>query len=450
MSRGYAELLHSAVAASGVTGASFAYWDGETLHQAVSGLRNSETADPVTNDTVMHIGSITKVLNAVLLMQLVDEGRLTLDAPVGTYLPELRLRDANALEQITCKMLLNHTSGIDCDILRDHGPDQERIVDAVTRCADLAQLHTPGKGPSYCNIATVIAGYLTQRLRQDSWYSLVKKRIYEPLGMHDAVADMSDLPRFRLGIGHITDPITGTRVQTANAFYAPSFAPCGTTLMMSAANLVTFARMLMNNGLGANGVRVLSVGAVAMMAEPTVKIVEPAGWQWGLGWMILPCGILHHSGGGPGIYSSVYCHQPTGRVLALLTNCDLWEALKPAIIDPILESWTEVRISDPTRTDEKYDPKPYEGTYENQLTRVEVFSDAGGLALRYRLKVALSDQESVSESPPIVLRPLGEHRFSAAAWLPGMPATTFRFLDCDRQGQMRTLAFMFRLLRRSS
>src|SRR5687767_4505248 len=70
----YVRRLDAALVEHRMTGASFAYWDGATLHTATAGLRNSVTRDPVTADTVMHIGSITKVLNTVLLMQLVDDG----------------------------------------------------------------------------------------------------------------------------------------------------------------------------------------------------------------------------------------------------------------------------------------------------------------------------------------------------------------------------------------
>jgi hypothetical protein len=68
------ERLESALASSGVSDASFALWDCEALHTAVAGVRNSVIRDPVTVDTLMHIGSITKIVNATLVMQLVDDG----------------------------------------------------------------------------------------------------------------------------------------------------------------------------------------------------------------------------------------------------------------------------------------------------------------------------------------------------------------------------------------
>lgn len=78
----YQEHLSRLVADLGLTGASFAYWDGEISHLAAAGPRNSLTGDPVTTDTVMHIGSITKITNTVPMLQLVDDGLVKLDDPV--------------------------------------------------------------------------------------------------------------------------------------------------------------------------------------------------------------------------------------------------------------------------------------------------------------------------------------------------------------------------------
>src|SRR5437879_9156706 len=108
----YVEQLQTLTKQLKITGASLAYWDGAELHLATTGLRNSVTGDPVTTDTLMHIGSIMKVFNAVLFMQLVDDGFVELDDLVIKHLPQFQLKDRDALSKLTCRMLLNHTSGI--------------------------------------------------------------------------------------------------------------------------------------------------------------------------------------------------------------------------------------------------------------------------------------------------------------------------------------------------
>jgi CubicO group peptidase (beta-lactamase class C family) len=445
----YAGQLESAVSEAGVTGASFAYWDGGALHTAVAGWRNSVTRDPVTPDTAMHIGSITKLLNAVMFMQLVDDGLVAPTDPVAKHLPELRLLDMKALERITCAMLINHTSGIDCDILPDHGPDEERIVDAIARCANLPQLHPPGEQTSYCNVATVIAGYLAQQQRKTSWYSLIKGRIYEPLEMRHAIADLTDLPRFRNSIGDLTDLVTGQLKQTTRPFLPLSFAPCGTTLMMSAADLVTFARALVCAGVGPNGSRILSSRSAALMKVSTASIDAPRGLRWGLGWLVHPNGVLSHSGGGPGIYSILYADPASGRALALLTNCDKWEALNATVIDPILQTWGVLPETSAIAGDTSFDPANYAGIFENNIYRAEVFSDGDALNLRMRVKTAVYDNARAGGYPAVSLISTGEHGFEANGMLPGFSKTEVRFVGPLTDGRFKYLAFMFRLLART-
>lgn len=444
----YAQQLEAARVATGVTGASFAYWDGATLHTAVSGMRNSVTKDPVTLDTVMHVGSITKVINAVLMMQLVDDRIVALADPVVKHLPELRLHDMRALKQITCGMLLNHTSGINGEWLPEYGPDRERIVDAVNRCADLDQLYAPGEATSYCNVATVIAGYLAERLRDKSWYTLVKARIHEPLGMHHALVDPLEVPRFRASIGDLTDVATGKLVQTTRPFLAPSFAPAGSTQMTTAADLVVFARAMINGGVGMNGTRILSAASAKLMMEPTAEFVSIGGssLKVGLGWMVSPGGVLGHGGGGPGVRSQLYAHPASGRALALLTNCDKGEALKRAFIEPILESWTGIKRSRPRRLKGAVDPGSYVGTYENNADRYIVAAREGGLILRILDKLSTFDNSN-QQRPATALYPVGDDSFEGASAAGAEIA--IRFVRPDARGQMRFLASGDRLLARS-
>lgn len=439
----YAQQLESALASTGVTGASFAYWDGTALHAAVAGLRNSVTGDPVTIDTIMHIGSITKVFNAVLMMQLVDDGKIALDDPVTKHLPGLRLRDTEALKRITCAMLVNHTSGINCSMLPDHGPDQERIEDAIARCADLGQLHAPGEATSYCNMGTVIAGYLTQTLRGESWFVLIKNRIFERLGMYHALADLTDLPRFRCSVGDLTDRESGKLVQTTRPYLPLSFAPAGTTVMMSATDLVTFGRAMINGGVGPNGVRILSEASARRMAEPTTALVLPADWHIGLGWMITPGGVLNHRGGGPGVNSELFAHPSSGRVMALLRNCDKGDTLDPVITRPILESWTGVKISSPRkRLGVRVEPKLYEGVYELNPFRADVFQQNGVLSLRFSVGARIYDNLALTnEAPALPLHPLGDHAFEVTGMMFEATEAEVRFVP-GPDGRMEFFAPM--------
>lgn len=446
----YSRRLEAARAAAHVTGASFAYWDGKTLHTAVAGVRNSVTGDPVTVDTLMHVGSITKLSTAVLVMKLVDEGKIGLDDPVIKHLPDFRIRDTQSLKHITCAMLLNHTSGIDGEWLPEYGPDRERIVDAVERCAELDQLFDPGTETSYNNIAFVVAGYLAQKLRDESWYTLVKTRIYEPLGMQHSLVDPLYVPRFRVSVGDLTDDATDKMVQTTRPFLAPSFAPAGSTQMTTASDLVTLAKALIGGGVGANGVRVLSAASATRMLEATAEFVTvgPSSEKVGFGWMISPGGVVGHGGGGPGVMSQVYAHPASGRVAVLLTNCDKGDALISAFLDPIVASWTGIKAPEELHRIPSVDLAPYPGTYENNADRYIILARDGSLALRTVDKISTYDNSN-QQMPDIVLEPVGNDTFRRATPAPGAPAMMMRFVRPRADGKMRFLANEDRLLKRA-
>jgi CubicO group peptidase (beta-lactamase class C family) len=390
-------------------------------------------------------------MNAALVMQLVDEGKIALEDPVLKHVPDLRTRDMAALRRISCAMLLNHTSGINCEWLREYGPDQERIEDSIARCAGVGQLFAPGEETSYCNMGSVIAGYLVQKARGKSWYTLMKTHLYEPLGLQHALVDVLEVPRFRASVGDLTDATTGKLVQTTRPFLAPSFAPAGSTQMMSAADLVTFARALLDGGVGSNGKRVLSAASASRMTRPTAEFV-PIGHEVtkvGLGWMI-ELGVLSHGGGGPGVSSQLYADPKSGRVAALLTNCDRGDALHAEFLEPLVRSWTGLKSETLQRISAPLDSKPYVGTYESNADRYVIVPHEGALGMRTEDLIDTYDNSPGEEATLTTLYPVGNDTFQGVPDASGRPGRTVRFVRPDARGKMRFLASWDRLLVRVS
>ncbi|HEV2369057.1 MAG TPA: serine hydrolase domain-containing protein, partial [Acidimicrobiales bacterium] len=100
----------------GVVGAVVAVRQGDTVVEAASGLTNRRTGVEVTTDTLFQIGSISKVYTAALVLQLVDEGLVDLDATVQRYLPDFVTAQPPEAAGVTVRHLLTHTSGIDGDV----------------------------------------------------------------------------------------------------------------------------------------------------------------------------------------------------------------------------------------------------------------------------------------------------------------------------------------------
>jgi CubicO group peptidase (beta-lactamase class C family) len=433
--------LAESIAKHKVVGASAAVFRNGTLETGAAGLINVDTGVEMTRDTVMHIGSITKVFTATLVMQLVDEGLVDLDAPVKRYLSDFKVADPDATERITVKMLLNHTSGIDGLLLPGYGPDQERIVDAIARFSKLPQLFPPGTGVSYSNAAPTIAGYLAQRVTGKSWYDLMKERIYQRIGMDHAVALPEDALLYRASVGHYLDTSSGKSVRTSQMYLPFSFSPAGVTPMMSATDLVTFGRAHLKDGLAPNGTRLLSeASARRMRAETSMSLL---GVGFGLAWNLYPNGIVNHGGGGPGIIGELFVHPPSQTAIAVLTNSAHGQAVIEEISEPILQEAAHLSAADlnpgnlmkglsQQATDAPVDPAPYVGQYESIATIVRVVKHGNGLAQQMQNKFKYYETMSLEPGPLVPLRPIGGARFAAGGGV-------LWFFDPDANGKMRLI-----------
>src|SRR6185437_12661017 len=127
--------------------------DGEPdeVIEVAYGYANWPAKVEATTDTLFQIGSMSKVWTATLAMQLVDEGKLDLDAPVAEVLPELRLADPEVAKTVSMRHLLNHTSGIDGDVFTDTGRGDDCVEKYVALLAEQKQNHPLGVTWSYCN-----------------------------------------------------------------------------------------------------------------------------------------------------------------------------------------------------------------------------------------------------------------------------------------------------------
>jgi CubicO group peptidase (beta-lactamase class C family) len=431
-----------------VPGASAALFSGRKSEVAAAGVTNVTTGVGVTPETVMHIGSITKVLNATLVMQLVDEGRVELAAPLKRYLADFHLADRAATESITVEMLLNHTCGIDGEYFPDLGPDAERIADVIPRIARQGQIHAPGAEFSYCNSGAVLAGYLAQRLLGKTWYTLIEERVFKPLDMQHSVVKPADAVLHRASVGHFLGK-NGINTRSSFAFLNPSFASAGATAMLSAKDLATFALAHVNDGVGPNGHRLLSASSARQMRRQTATWRGVGGVGFGLGWMTLDKGILGHNGGGPGIVSWLYADPTTKTVAAVLTNAAHGLSVVNDTLAPLYdEAGATAFGADAAElarqaADRPVDPQAYVGHYDSVAFAYRVIPHENGIAVQTRLKIRYYDTDTLEESPPVPLLPIRDGHFFVTR------GGFFTFLNPGADGRMQHLATGFRLHKRS-
>ncbi|WP_344517359.1 serine hydrolase domain-containing protein [Nocardia seriolae] len=101
--------------------------NGREIHANV-GVTSTENPVPITEHTVFAIGSTSKTFTTTALMRLVADGQVDLDAPVRTYVPELKLADEQHAAAITVRQLLNHTAGLEWNLINNTGDGEDGLV----------------------------------------------------------------------------------------------------------------------------------------------------------------------------------------------------------------------------------------------------------------------------------------------------------------------------------
>lgn len=419
-----------------VPGVSAAFYADGQIVLASSGITNVSTGIAATQDTLMHIGSITKLFTTTLVMQLVDDGKVALDRPVVEFMPEFHVGDSEATRTITVGELLNHTSGIDANLLPDIGHDKETIENTVARMRSAPQLHAPERARSYCNAGMVIAGYLCQQLRGKSWYDLIKERIFAPLAMQQAVVLPEDAVLYRLSVGHFLNPATKAPVRTPLAYLPIGYAPAGSTAMMTASDLMTFGRMHMAKGVGPNGTRIFSEANALRMREPFGHVMGPQAFDCTIGWQRSPGGLLHHSGGGPGIVSMLVTHPASQTAIVVLTNADYGVSVLADLVKPFLKTRLGLDTFAPAPkalANQTIDPAPYVGIYENSSVVHEIAAKDGRLTWTAYGRASYDRGVRTERLPTKELAAAGDGRFLTS------DTTFIKFVDPDSSGKSRYL-----------
>jgi CubicO group peptidase (beta-lactamase class C family) len=302
-----------------VTGAVLGIWaDGEEI-AASFGVLSTATRVPVTTDSLFQLGSITKVWTATMIMQLIEEGRLSINAPIAHVLPSVRLTVGDVGAEVTIRHLLSHTSGIDGDILVDTGRGDDCVERYVAELAKAASVFPAGTAFSYCNSGFILLGRIIETLDGRSWDESLREQLTGPLGLTETVTLPEEAILHRAAVGHHED---GDPVP----FWSlPRSTGPASGVVASARDLLRFARLHLDDGRTPSGKRLLDPDSARAMRLPHAAVPDFAdpGAAMGLGWLLGRWGdrtIVGHDGGTVG--QSAYLRiDPEARLAAcLLTN----------------------------------------------------------------------------------------------------------------------------------
>ena len=322
--------------------------DGEIVTTA-AGILNRNTGVEADEDSVFQIGSITKTWTASLIMQLVDEGLLDLDAPVRDVVPAFAIADDAAASAITPRQLLSHVSGFEGDLFNDTGVGDDAVEKYLATIADAPQLFAPGERFSYNNAAFVVLGRIVEVLRGTSYDQALRAHLAAPLGLTHVATSAAEAIMFRAALGHIPAEDSDEPVPAPVWSLVRSNAPAGSMLAMTARDLATYARMHLDGGVASDGTRVLSAEGVRAMQERQVELPELGlmGDAWGLGWEIFDWDggpVIGHDGGTIGQNAFLRMVPSKGVAVVVLTNGGQTVDLYHAIVSKVLAALADVTV----------------------------------------------------------------------------------------------------------
>lgn len=301
---------------SGVVGSIATLDDGTTTAVMTSGVPNRTNGDSIGKNDRVRIGSVTKTFTASLVLQLVAEGKVDLDAPIEQYLPGLLHgsdMDGSDMDgsgtdgsAITVRQLLQHRSGLP-EFAGEPGADEwiaaneDRTLTpsaAVAIALGKPAQFVPGTSLVYTNTNYIVLGMLVESVTGRSYADELQSRILDPLDLEDTYLPAAGERDIRGD--HLTgyQDLDGGLTDVSRT--EPSIPWSAGAMVSTGTDLNTFWRALLDG-------QVVPAEQLAEMTTPQVATTEAEGLGYGMGVGAteLPCGVTYtgHSGGIYGYYT---------------------------------------------------------------------------------------------------------------------------------------------------
>lgn len=285
--------------------------DGKVLLENVWGKADRAKGTPITRDTRFRMGSMNKMFTAVAALQLVAQGKLSLDGTVGQYLPDYPNKEIAA--KVTIRHLLTHSGGTG-DFF---GPDFEKHrltllknnADYVTFFGARAPLFTPGSERRYSNYGMILLGHIVQTVSGEDYYAYIDRHIFAPAGMTRS----GSLPENET----VPDRATGYMRQkggwVSNIDRLPWRASAAGGGYSTLEDMLKFARALESGKLLTK----------TLLAQATTAQIQENWYGFGFGVGGEDAARWYgHNGGSPGVNGDLRVYPKLGRVVVAFSNLD--------------------------------------------------------------------------------------------------------------------------------
>lgn len=272
---------------------------------------------PVTPQTPFFTGSTGKSITALAIMQLVEADKITLDAPVQTYLPWFRVADIKASEVITVRQLLNMLSGIPKSIgqeqIANFDLSDSAIENNVRALAKVELIAPPGEHFEYSNANYVTLGMIIQEVTGQSYEAYIQEHIFQPLDMQNSFTSKTEAGQDGLAAGY--QKWFGIPVASPNLPFSRGSLPAG-QLILSAEDFGHYLIAQLNDG-NYQGVSLLSPSGIAEMHQP------PVNTTYGMGWEVQhfqDVEVIAHDGAVPGYTTVMFLVPEKNLAIAMVMN----------------------------------------------------------------------------------------------------------------------------------
>jgi CubicO group peptidase (beta-lactamase class C family) len=408
-------LFIEAVDRSGALGAQLSIIKAQDQVHFAAGLAHAQRNIPMTPETLLKIGSISKVFNAMLVMSLFEEGQLDINTPVLQYLPEFAVSSGEATKTLTMRQLVSMSSGLDNGPYAYFGGGDDALALYVASLVALPQHFKPGRYFGYSNAGVCIAGLAASRVAGKCWERLLRERILEPGALARSAVLEADVLYQMVSAGHERSADGRITITDPSLTLSRSMAPSGDSLAMCAGDLARFGMALVSKGRADSGARLLSEDSVRMMLSPQTPMpIGVPGSAYCIG-----CGtalwngvrVFGHSGATRTSSSALYWipEQEGCIAFSVNTNSAMGKFSEHMFQEVLCAAFgvSKPRIDCAEGTRISFDPDRYTGVYQqSDATMIIVRGERHALHARY-----VPHNKILGIEQHATLRPLGGDRF---------------------------------------
>lgn len=395
--------------------------NGET-HVAGFGVTNVNHPLDVTADTLFQIGSISKTYTATLLLRLVELGKLDLDAPLLTYLPDFRVGDETVAGRVRVRDLLTHTAGWVGDHFVDTGSGGDANRNYATSMAGLPQLAPPGTHFSYNNASFSLAGHLIETVAEMSFEAAMQRYLFDPLGLTHSYFYAGDVMTHRFAVGH---RVTANGAEVQRPWPLPRAVHPAGAICCSVGDLLRYAQFHLNDGaLAATTTDVPTTDHQQLMSADIVRQMRTA--QFAVGDMMEAIGLAwfldrvdgvvmaSHGGATVGQLSLLLLVPERQFALAIVTNADYGRVLTKELSGWMLGHYLGLHGAEPVPVEvPEEELRGLVGVYKRPFQDVELRWENGrlSLAVTFKQPFPTPDTPLPPPLPPAPLTPIAPDRF---------------------------------------